>query len=762
MRGNRARVCEARGRVLRRTVVAILLVARGAAAEPVQLVRPADIMPAIRGRVIDASGKPIAGATVSIAPTEAAPRAAATATAAARAAITDAQGGFTLVGAPSGTGLVVLRDGYTAGLATASPEVGDIVLYPDALAGETITVTGEAPPPAQGAGRLARADLERLPGGGNDAIRALDAMPGVVSFPFPLAAAGIAIRGSSPQDSKVLIDGFEVPRLYHDIGFRSIIPAEALEQIDYIPGGFDVAFGRASSGIVNVTTRPGSDATGRQAEVSSSDGGVLAQGAFARGRYLLAFRRSVIDQLLPAVLPDDLDLSLTTVPRYYDEQLRIDYAPSPRWSLRLSSVGSDDALALYTSHAEAPDKRLFEHTRFVRVTAAARYHDGAWTADLALSGIAQQYEFERGTQQHLSVTSPGATARAEVSRALGDIAGLTGLIWRLGGELAVSRSTVDVALPVDHREGEPVGPDDPMDTSVRFTGAIWTPDLAAWTAASASLDPRIRLTAGLRLDAFTRAGAAAIQPLAELAIQLAPRVTARLSAGAYARPPEHQTELLDPSLGPERATQLVAGVALQPRDPLRLQASAYYTDRSQLITRTADGLGNLGRGTTYGAELLATYRDGPWFGWLGYAYSHSTRVDAPGAPARLFDYDQPHSLNVAVSHSFGRWQLGARFRLYSGLPQTPVMGSVFDSDTNRYAPIYGAVNSDRAPIHHELDLRLDRTWRWGPVKMTYFLDIQNVYFNQSTLSYLYSYDYQQRTAFRALPLLPTAGLRGEL
>ncbi|HEY0481017.1 MAG TPA: TonB-dependent receptor plug domain-containing protein [Kofleriaceae bacterium] len=740
----------------------MLLVARGATAEPVGLVRPADVLPAVRGRVIDGGGRPIRGATVAIVAVATAAPAIATRAAPAAAATTDARGGFTIVGAPPGAGLVVLRDGYAAGLATASPEVGDIVLYPEARDGETIAVTGEAPPAAQGAGRLARADLERLPGGGNDAIRALDAMPGVVSFPFPLSESGVAIRGSSPQDSKILIDGFEVPRLYHDIGFRSIIPAEAIDRIDYIPGGFDVAFGRATSGIVDVTTRAGGDRTGRQAEMSSSDGGVLAQGRFTRGRYLLAFRRSVIDQLLPAILPDDLDLSLTTVPRYYDEQLRIDYAPSSRWSLTLSSLGSDDVLALYTSHSAAPDKRLYDRTRFVRLTTAARYHDGPWTANLALSGIAQQTELERGTMQHLSVTSPGVTARAEIARWLGSTAGLGDLTWRLGGELAVSRSTVDVALPRDHREGEPAAPDDPMDTALRFTGDLWTPDLAAWTAVAAALDPRIRLTAGLRLDAFTRVHDVAVEPRAELAIQLAAAVTARLSAGAYRRPPEHQTELLDARLAPERATQLVAGVSLQPRDTLRLQASVYYTDRSHLITRVADQLSNAGRGTSTGAELLATLHDGPWFGWLGYSYSHSTRIDAPGLPSRLFDYDQPHSLNLAVSRSFGRWSLGGRFRLYSGLPQTPVTGSVFDSDTNLYTPIYGAVNSDRAPIHHELDLRLDRQWRWGPVKMTYFLDIQNVYFNQSTLAYFYSYDYAQRAAFRALPILPTAGLRGEL
>jgi outer membrane receptor protein involved in Fe transport len=334
--------------------------------------------------------------------------------------------------------------------------------------------------------------------------------------------------------------------------------------------------------------------------------------------------------------------------------------------------------------------------------------------------------------------------------------------WRLGGEVSASRNTVDLALALDRREGEPAPTDDPMDTSLRFRGVIWNPDLAAWTAASASLDPRIRLTAGLRVDAFERIHEAAFQPRGELAVTLTPTLTARLSAGAYRRPPEHQTELLDPRLGPEHATQLVGGVALQPHASTRIQASLYATDRSHLIARSGDHLANTGRGTTYGAELLATLHDGPWLGWLSYAYSRSTRVDMPGAAARLFDYDQPHSLNLAASYRFGRFQLGARFRLYSGLPQTPVTGAIFDSDSNLYHPIYGAVNSDRAPIHHELDLRLDRQWRWGPVRMTYFLDVQNVYMNQSAVGYLYSFDYRQRAAFRSLPILPTAGLRGEL
>jgi hypothetical protein len=46
--------------------------------------------------------------------------------------------------------------------------------------------------------------------------------------------------------------------------------------------------------------------------------------------------------------------------------------------------------------------------------------------------------------------------------------------------------------------------------------------------------------------------------------------------------------------------------------------------------------------------------------------------------------------------------------------------------------------------------------------MTGFIDVQNVYLNDSIVTYFYSYDYSQRSAFRSLPILPSLGLRGVL
>ncbi|HEX3759794.1 MAG TPA: TonB-dependent receptor [Kofleriaceae bacterium] len=724
---------------------------------PVPTTAPGPDAPVIEvtGRVIDALGRPVARAKISVEGT-------------AEAATTDRTGTFR-ISAAMGASLVIERDGYDPALANVTgAQIDDVVMLNAGSHAETIEVTGAAPPPSPGAAELDRTELQRIPGTGNDVVRALTAMPGVVNFQLPLGYSGVVIRGSSPQDSKVLVDDFEIPVLFHNIGFRALLPAESIDSLDYSPGGFDVSYGRASSGIVALTTRPGSDKRSEQAEVSLIDGGLLAQGkAGDKTHYMLGFRRSTIDLVLPSLIPASADLSLTTVPSYYDGQLRIDHELSERWRLYLSAIGTNDVFEIVGTKEEDPEeakaKRFYNNTRFIRATVGAQYHDGPWSAKIALSGIAQQFIFEAGLYQQIHVEQPQVTPRAEITRTADSVGGLSKLEWRTGAEAQVGRASLDLALPLERREGQPMPPRNPKDTSVKFDGSFWIPDFAAWTMLSANLDPAIRATVGLRSDAFARIDEVDLEPRGEIQVKLPAHLTARLSAGAYRRPPEFQTELLHTEAGAEHSTQTIAGLQYEPREGIRIQTSAYYTDRSHLIKAQSDGtLNNDGRGTTMGAELLATYRDASWFGWLSYSYSHSTRIDEPGDASRLFDYDQPHSLNAAVSWKGKRWQLGGRFQLYSGLPYTPPTGSVFDSDRNIYVPVYATVNSERAPMHHQLDLRVDYFWHWGPTEMTAFLDVQNVYMNESVAAYFYSYDYSQRQPFKSLPIIPSIGLRGVL
>ena len=711
---------------------------------------------AVTGRVLDGgSGGPLARARVAV-------------EGSAASVDTRADGTFQVQAAVGATLIITSADHEPQLVQVTGATLPDVVLATLAATdgdGEVIAVTGEAPIAAPGATTVTREELRAIPGAGNDVLSSMDALPGVTSSPFggPTAFNGLVIRGSAPEDSKILIDGFEVPYLYHNVGIRSILPTESIDTLEYLPGGFDVSYGRASSGVVAVTTRPGERQLGAQGELSVIDGGVLGHGALGRGQALVALRRSTVDLVLPSVIPDDADLNLATVPRYWDLQLRYDVPLSARWRLALSAIGADDSLELFADDERDPDRRFFSRTRFLRGIADARWYAGQWSARVAVSTLATEVVFEAGRMQNFNLDRVQSGMRSELTRTLSSAAGLRDVVLRVGADGDVSRNRLDLAVGESNDEGQPMaGNGDLDDIRTRFQGTIWIPDAATWVSAAGTLGPA-RLTTGLRVDGFARNREIAVQPRAELAVTLTEDARLRLAAGAYRRPPENQGETLDSSLDPERATQVVLGGELGPWRGLKLQASLYYTDRSRLLTLIGDNkYANIGRGRTVGGELLGIWRRDAFSGFVSYSLSRSTRVDRPGASTRLFDYDQPHDLNIAGTWKLGRWQLGARFRYSSGQPYTPVMASVYESDADRYVPIFGDVNSRRVDANHQLDVRVERSWKLGRVLVAAFLDVQNVYLNSAVVGYGYSFDYTERFAFESIPILPSLGLRAEL
>jgi TonB-dependent Receptor Plug Domain len=709
----------------------------------------------VTGHVVDAdSQRPLPGAVVTVDGTSI-------------TAISASDGRFAIA-APTGVTLVISSDDHEISLVqvdgTAPLHIA--LLRIGAAAEEVIQISGDAPIAAPGATTLDRRQLQTIPGASDDLLASIDILPGVNNNPFggPTGYNGVIIRGSAPEDSKILIDGFDVPFLYHNVGSRSILPTESIEALEYLPGGFDVSYGRASSGVIAVTTRSGDPQFGAHGELSVIDGGLLAHGSVAaEGRYLVALRRSTIDLVLPSLVPDDADLNFATVPRYWDLQARYDTALSSRWQLALTGLGSDDSLELFADNERDPDQRFFNRTRFLRGIADARWRDGEWSVTTAVSSLVVEFNSEAGRMQNIDLFRLQTAMRTEVVRSMARAVGLRDVVMRIGAEAAVDR--VDVALAIGEvlDEGQPMaGPFDPDDIRQRFAGVFWVPDVGTWASAAASLGAA-RLTTGLRVDGFVRGRDVVVQPRAELAFNLPATFRLRLAAGSYSRPPENQDEYLDRSANPERSTQVVLGAEFGPSAGFKVQASGYFTDRRDLLTRVDDGkYENLGSGQTYGGELLLNLRRGNVAAWLSYSLSHSTRVDRPGDRTRLFDFDQPHDLNLAASWKLGRWQLGARFRYSSGQPYTPVLSSIYDSDRDSYSPLYGEVNSRRFEGHHQADVRIDRWWKIGRVNLSAFIDVQNVYLNTSTFGYGYSFDFSERFAFEAIPILPSLGVRGEL
>jgi hypothetical protein len=133
-----------------------------------------------------------------------------------------------------------------------------------------------------------------------------------------------------------------------------------------------------------------------------------------------------------------------------------------------------------------------------------------------------------------------------------------------------------------------------------------------------------------------------------------------------------------------------------------------------------------------------------------------------GATPYLAEHDQTHVLTLVAGVSV-RWgiDLGLRFRLASGRPYTPIVGSQFvdSASGGRYWDILGEENSARMPLFHQLDLRLDKRWQWRYLALTGYLDIQNIYNKHNVVYYIYNDDYTRRKAVYDLPILPSIGLK---
>jgi hypothetical protein len=169
-----------------------------------------------------------------------------------------------------------------------------------------------------------------------------------------------------------------------------------------------------------------------------------------------------------------------------------------------------------------------------------------------------------------------------------------------------------------------------------------------------------------------------------------------------------------------------------------------------------------------GLETLLKYKpDRRFFGWLAYTLSRSIRQNSKDAPEYPFQYDQTHNLTVLGSYRLGRgWEFGARFRLVSGNLTTPVVGppslpALFAADAGSYAPLQGRLNSQRLPLFHQLDLRVDKRWQFEVWQLVAYLDVQNAYNHASVEGVQYNYDYSRSAYATGLPILPSLGVRAE-
>jgi hypothetical protein len=138
----------------------------------------------------------------------------------------------------------------------------------------------------------------------------------------------------------------------------------------------------------------------------------------------------------------------------------------------------------------------------------------------------------------------------------------------------------------------------------------------------------------------------------------------------------------------------------------------------------------------------------------------SERLDDEEEGWHLSTWDQTHILTLVAGVQLPRgWEIGLRFQLTSGRPYTPFVGGIYEARCDSYTGIAGERGSERYPLFHQLDLRIDKTWTIrNAVRIWLYLDIMNIYYSKNVEFYFYSFDFTRRYPVTGLPIIPNLGL----
>ncbi len=644
-----------------------------------------------------------------------------------------------------------------------------------------VTVTATRPRKEVSRTVISAKELDKIPGTFGDPLAVIQNFAGVARPP-PFSGL-LIIRGSAPEDTRVFADGSEIPLIYHFGGLRTVLPVGIIDSISFYPGNFSPMYGRAMGGVIDVQIKKlQPKKIGGYVDINLFDSGAFLEGPIGeKGGFALAVRRSYIDYLLNAAVPDNAPVNLITAPRYYDYQLLANYRPAPAHDIRAMVFGSDDRLELLFQNpgaltAQLSNNNLGFSTTFYRSQFQYNFiPNDRWENSFRISQGRNWVDFGF-SQFAFRLNTYVSQIRDTVRYKFGDWLTLVG-----GADVLYSNTDVFVRAPgLPPSEGEPQMMNGPPD----FSGAVRTTDrkgINLWSPAlfvEAELKPipSLLLLPGLRVDYFDSVSQLSVQPRVTARWSATDRLTAKGGAGLFTQEPtpdQSDPAFGNPALKIEHALHLSAGTEFKPRPYITLDATVFYKDLTNLISRTnefAPGTtrplvyDNKGKGKAMGVELVARHEFTSKFaGWLAYTLSRSTRRDSGDTEDRLFDYDQTHILTVIGSYLLPRnWQFGGRFRLVSGNPITPVIGSVYNATADRYFPTYGKVNSDRLSPFHQLDIRVDKRWVYQKWMLNLYLDIQNIYNRANAENRDYNFNFREWNPQQGLPILPILGVRAEL
>jgi len=622
--------------------------------------------------------------------------------------------------------------------------------------------------------------IKALPsvGGEPDIAQYLQVIPGVVSTGDQ--GGQLYIRGGSPVQNKILLDGFPIYNPFHSIGFFSVFETELIKNVDVLTGGFNAEHGGRISAVVDIHTRAGNKVR-PSGTLSASPFVAKAMfegpiSKFAEGKgstsFVFSGKRSLIQETSKTLYSYAAENDTVGLPFEFQDLYG-------KFSMRGNNGSSLDLFAFKFN--DVFDNPSLARIKWDNTGVGVNFNLIPAGSDIIMNGSAGFTNYDLGFDQVEG--EPRNSSIRELGVRLdfaffGDNSEV-----KYGLDLRSIRTDFEFVNPFKQIFQQAQNTTE-LSGFFNFRGVygnlVIEPSIRLmYYASQSNFSPEPRL--GIKYNVTDKlrlkfAGGFYSQNLLSTQNE---RDVVNLFSGFLSGPTEQvlgiDGNFIDSKLQTSR--HLVGGFEYDINDNMEINVEGYLKDYPQLITINRNKLSPADpnyiqeEGRAYGVDVSLRYELPRLYVWMTYSHGYVTRNDGEQEYPTVFD--RRHNANVLVTYSLDdadTWQLSARWNLGSGFPFTKTQG-FFDGQNFLGGPntpyqtanpedvdiIFSETrNGGRLPYYHRLDLSVTKK-----IKFTKYtgLDIIASVTNAYDRNNIFYFDRVLFERVDQLPIIPTVTMK---
>lgn len=684
--------------------------------------------------------------------------------------VTNSYGYFSIPTKNDSIKLAINHIGYESAIIALKNNQSNVSILLNPMSTEidevVVTRSGNTRARAHGQISLSSLDLKKAPVlmAEKDVLKTIQLLPGVQQNSE--GTSNFSVRGGGHDQNLMLIDGIPVYNINHLWGFVSVFNTEAVNNVSFYKGGIPASYGGRLSSVVDVMLREGNyERMAGSVSVGLLSSRFTFEGPIQKGKssFLLAGRRTVYDLIVTPILY----AVHNSLPGYYfqDYTLKLNYKLSPHNTVYLSAyTGNDKAYLINLDKDEAEGLRFKDKFSlgWTNITTVARWNNTS--VKNVFSNVTVAYTYFNYFNSFSSSIKDLHTKKKQVDYQ-GYYSGISDLIakWNVS-YYGFKNQQVNTGIDHTFHSFNPgisgnsyeTDEDDEAEYNIVRGESTGGREMNAFIEDKFQLG-RFSGNLGLRYSIFWVSGKSytGLQPRVSLELKASESVS--LFAG-YNRMFQHIHLVSNSNLGmptdlwlpisdkipPQQSDQVSAGAKFKAKNGIQLTLEAYIKEM-QNLTDYRDGvvLQNqttsweqvllLGKGKSYGIEMLVEFSRSKLSGWLSYSLSKSSRTfsEIKNGQEFPFQYDRRHVANLFVSYSFtpsktfsASWVATSGHWMTMSQRNYVVNGQVILDLSNRN-------NFQLSPFHH-----LDVTYTSSKVKKrgvrSWSFGVYNVYAHHNT------------------------------